>query len=180
MINANGIVYINGNISEVARNYFGYHRNLNGADLNYLNLFGDRYPIHPFPTRVYNKWLKENRKYFKRFGYHYLDMFFWNEKGCNSCGKAYTEEKALGLINVTPYNSRELLDLMLRVNRKFRDLHFNKLYDSIIKELTDKWQKVFEIPVNPVNIQIKIRKLKKLRVYNIYSYYKLKRRKLII
>jgi hypothetical protein len=175
-----GIFYINGNISEIARNYFGYHRHLNGADLNYLNLFGDRYPIHPFPTRVYNNWLKENRKYFKLFGHHYLDMFYWEEKMGNWCAKAFTEEKALGFMNISPYNSRALLDLMLCVNRKFRDLHFNNLYDSIIKELTDKWEKVFEIPVNPVAGQNKIRKMKKMGVYKFYSHYKLKRRTLVI
>jgi hypothetical protein len=180
MKSTDGIFYITGNISEIARNYFGYHRRLNGADLNYLNLFGDRYPIHPFPTRVFNNWLKEYRAYFTRLGYHYLDMFYWEEKMGNWCAKVFTEEKALGFLNISPYNSRALLNLMLRVKRKYRDFHFCKLYDNIIKQLTDNWEKVFEIPVNPVNIQIKIRKLKKMGVYNIYSYYKLKRRKLII
>jgi len=180
MKNTDGVFYINGNISEIARNYFGYHKNLNGEDLNYINLFGDRYELQAFPTRVYNKWLNENRKYLKRLGYHYLDMFFWNEKGCNSCGKAYTEEKALGFFNVTPYNSRELLNLMLNVKRRYRDLHFNKLYENLIKELTPKWEEVFKLPLNPVAGQNKIRKLKKLGVYEIYSYYKLKKRTLTI
>jgi hypothetical protein len=177
---SDGIFYINGNISEIARNYFGYHNHLNGEDLNYLNLFGDRYELKAFPTQFYNSWLTKNRKYFKRLGYHYLDMFFWDEKGGNTCGKVYTELKALGFTDVTPYNSRELLKVMLSVKRKYRDIHFNKLYENIIMELTDKWEQVFEIPVNPVAGQNKIRKMKKFGVYGFYSYYKLKRRTLII
>ena len=32
--------------------------------------------------KIYEKWLNDNHKNFRDLGYHYLDMFFWEEKSC--------------------------------------------------------------------------------------------------
>lgn len=155
--------YIVGSISEIARNYFGYHKNATAADLCYLS--GNS--TSKFAIREYTKWLK-NKKIFKQYGYHYLDMFYWEEKMGNWAAKAKTENYALGRDTISPFNSRALLSLLLRTNRKHRDSHFNKLYDLIISELSNGNEEILRLPVNPCRKQNTIRFMKTCGVYNSY------------
>jgi len=169
----NGLTYINGNISEIARNYFGYQNKATSKDLCFLS--GNS--TLSFATKQYCKWLK-NRPVFKKFGYHYLDMFYWEEKMGNWAAKSKTENHALCIDILSPYNSRELLKLLLSTKRKDRDSHFNRLYDLIIYELSGKDKKIMKIPINPCRKQTIIRLMKYFRIYNLYRYIGVKTKKL--
>lgn len=155
---------INGNISEVARNYYGYYDHVSSEDLAFLIGYSD----YKFPSKQYDIYLKKNNTLFERTGYHLLDMFYWEEKMGNWAAKAKTESSALGDTVVSPFNSRDLLTILLSVKRKYRDAHFNRLYDRIIFHLSSGNKSVLEIPVNPGRKQRIIRIMKKLGIYNLY------------
>lgn len=165
-------VFVNGNVSEVARNYYGYHKNLTAKDLVFLN----GYQKEVFPYLIYDEWLKTNRKSFEELGYNYLDMFYWEEKMGNWLAKAITESNAMGRSVVSPFNSRDLLNLLLSTKRKLRDSHFNKLYDAIFFKLSQDKTELKKIPFNPTFKQQIIKILKYMRVYNFYRYVGIKTR----
>jgi hypothetical protein len=163
--------YINGNISEIARNYYGYHRNATAEDICFLS--GN--PEMSFVISEYGKWLK-NKPLFEKYGYNYLDIFYWEEKMGNWAAKAKTEAHALGRDILSPFNSRELLMLLLSTERKYRDSHFNRLYDLIINELSGNDKEILKTAVNPGTKQSIIRTMKLLRVYNLYRFIGVKAR----
>lgn len=155
---------INGNVSEIARNYFGYHMNATAKDLCYLSGYSDS----KYVTKLYDSWLKDNKNRFKELGYNYLDMFYWEEKMGNWAAKSKTESRALGRKVFSPFNSRALLQLLLSVDRKYRDSHHNKLYDEIISYLCGGKSEVIKLPINPTPKVNSIKLMKRLHVYNLY------------
>ena len=158
-------VYLSGKISEVARNYFGYKKNITPKDLSILN----GYSIHTFPIKQYSEYLSKNNTIFKKLNYNLLDMFYWEEKMGNWAAKSKTESESLKRTVIAPFNSRDLLTLLLSVNRKFRDSHNNILYNKIIYYLSDNNKKVLKLKINPCPKQKIIKLLKKIKVYNLYS-----------
>lgn len=162
-------VYINGNISEIARSYFGNHGSLNHKDLAFLSGF----PSYRFVEKVHQEWLSTNKDLFEKMGYHPLDMFYWEEKMGNWGAKAKTEWSALGRNMFSPFNSRDLLSLLLSTPKKSRDSHFNLLYNAIIQKLSPK---PLRLPINPSPKQTVIKIMKTLRVYNLYRYLGIKAR----
>jgi len=159
-----GYVIINGNISEIARNYFGYYKNISPEDLSFLMGFS----THKYPSKQYDAYLKTNKIFFENFGYNFLDMFYWEEKMGNWGAKGKTEAKAFGKIVISPFNSRDLLTLLLSVKREYRDSHYNQLYDRIIYYLSSNNINVLKLPVNPCTKQRIIRIMKKFNIYNLY------------
>lgn len=172
-MNDNVHVYINGNISEIARNFFGYHSNASAKDLSFLS--GNS--TMSFVVKEYRRWLKD-KSLFQKYGYHYLDMFYWEEKMGNWAAKSKTESNALGRTVISPFNSRDLLTLLLSTKRKDRDSHFNHLYDLILYDLSGKNNEISKIPINPCMKQNIIRIMKYFRIYNIYRAFGLKNRTL--
>lgn len=156
-----GSVFINGNVSEVARNYYGYLPNLAGEDLSYLNHFGDL----KLPAQEYDAWLKSFRSDLSSFGIHELDLFYWEERLGNWGAKGKSEWSALGDILISPFNCRELLSLLISCPRKDRDAHKSALYDKIILNLDKDGLK---FPINPSKKENTIRLMKKLGIYKIY------------
>lgn len=163
-------VYLNGNISEVARNYYGYHKNLNAKDFAYLSGYTNSKLI----ISEYEKWLK-NKPKFQKLGFNYLDMFYWEEKMVNWAAKAKTESNALGKSVFSPFNSRELLEVLLSTKRKYRDSHNNKLYNKIIENLSNEASK---LPINPGRKTNIIGLMKNLKIYNLYRHIGIKFQKL--
>lgn len=161
----NNSVLINGNISEIGRSYFGNFESLSGKKLNFLN----GYKIHPFVTQVYHKWLKDNLRFFKEKNYVGLDMFYWEEKMGNWTAKAKTESRALGINMMSPFNSRLLLELLLSVDKKYRDNFNNVLYDKIIFYLSNGNEAIAKLPINPSQQRQRFLLLKKLRLFNMFQ-----------
>lgn len=62
-------VLVNGNISEITRNCFGYYKNITAEELSYLN----GYKNAQYPSMQYGNWLKMNKLFFSKLGYNYLD-----------------------------------------------------------------------------------------------------------
>lgn len=167
------LVYVNGNISEIARNYYGYFKRLSGSDLNFLT----NNTVSKFVSKQYDKWL-EAKVIFKKYGYHYLDMFYWEEKMGNWAAKGKTESFAFNKHIISPFNSRDLIKLLLSSERKHRDAYFNRLYDLIIYELSGRDEWITKLPVNPTAKKRIVKYMKTIRVFNLYRYIIFRLRKL--
>ncbi len=167
-------VYINGNISEVARNLYGYYKNATASDFAYLAGCKN----DPFVIRQYKDWLDSNEPDFEKLGYNYLDMFYWEQRMGTWAAKTKTEARALGREIFSPFNSRELLTLLLSVNRKMRDNHITILYNKIAAILSNNNNEVLKIPYNPCPKQRMIWLMNKLKIFNLYRYIGLKTRTL--
>jgi hypothetical protein len=164
-----GHIYLNGNISEIARNYFGYYNDLSPEDLAYLA----GYPNMKFASIEFRKWKERSIESFTSNNYNFLDMFYWEDKMGNWAAKAKTEWGSLGISLLSPFNSRELLMTLLSTERKFRDSSNNLLYNEIIRIFSPE---ALDIPVNPCLSKKVIKWMKSLGVYNHYRNILLKRR----
>lgn len=169
-----GYTIINGNVSEVARNVYGYSKNLNSKDLAYLLGYKDNH----FAITQYEDWLL-NKSLFEQNNYHYLDMLYWEQRVGMSVAKVKSELEALGCNITTPYNSRDMVTLMLSNKREYRDYNLSQLHKRIIYYLTQGNKEVMKIPfftgLNPLKTKI-IMFMARIKVYQIYRYIGLKTR----
>jgi hypothetical protein len=180
-----GYTVLNGNISEIGRNYFGSFNKVTAGMLAYFN----GYSQSGFVIGEYQKWLyeiatafqQEERQEEKSFAmtkrgasYHILDLFYWEQRMGIWLAKSKTIMNTLGIDCFTPYNSHGLLSLLLSTDRKLRNKYDNKLYEAILLELSPK---ALKLPLNPSFRQFRLKLLTKLGLLNFYSYirYKLKR-----
>ncbi len=168
-------LFVNGNLSEIARNTNGYSKQgFTGEDFSFL--YGSE--AHPYPAKLYNKYIDENKSLFNNLGLDMIDMIHWEEQMSNWAAKSKSETKAEGRKVYSPFNSRRLLYLLLGTKRTHRDSHHNTLYDRIIYHLADGDSTVTKLPINPSFKQNIIRLLKTIKVYNIYRKIGVKTRKI--
>ena len=153
-------IYLNGNISEIARNFYGFHKNVSAEDLAFLN----GYERFPHVVDTYGRWLK-NTTLFIANGYNVLDMFYWEERTGIMVAKEKTTMNALRMKYFSPFCSRDLIVLLLSTPRKDRDHYVNKLYNSILLELSPN---ALKVPINPCFKQDVIRLMIKFKIYNVY------------
>lgn len=158
----NDRLFINGNISEVAREFFGYMDDCSGKDLAFLS----KYDHHPFPSKLYQEYRDKNKSYFESKGIHWLSMFYWEERMGNWVSKAKTEANALGISYTSPFNCREIITAMWGVPRKDRDFYRSKLHAEMLHILASP--EALKIPINPSPKLETIRWMKRLKLYNIY------------
>lgn len=155
---------INGNVSEIARNFYETIYNLNGPKLAFI--YG--YPEFEYVENIYSEWLNQNQHVFNRYNYNTLDMFYWEEKMGVWAAKAKTEYN-LVCEYYSPFNSRELIMTLLSTKREHRDHYLNKLYLYILKTLSPD---VLSEPINPCAKTAVIKILKRAKIFPfIYSLY---------
>ena len=164
-------IYLNGNISELARNYngFGFGKKVTAEDLSFIS----GYYNFSFVVGLYRQWL-ENADLFRTNGYDTLHMYYWEAKNLGVyAAKEKTMMRAIGREVFSPFGSRDLLVLLLSTPQKDRDYCFNKLYNMIMLELSPD---ALKVPINPCLKKNMIRLMKRLRIYNMYRYLGLKYR----
>ena len=158
-------IYLNGNISELARNYNGFEfgKKVSAEDLSFIS----GYYNFSFVADIYRQWL-ENADLFKTNGYDILHMYYWEEKNLGVyVAKEKTIMRAIGREVFSPFCSRDLLVLLLSTPQKDRDYCFNKLYKMIMLELSPN---ALKVPVNPCFKKNMIRLMKRIGIYDTYRY----------
>ena len=155
-----GTLIVNGNISEIARNYFHISGDITASLMAQQR--GDQHV--DFVVDYYRDWMARNEGVFNRFGYDILDMLYWEDKMANWKAKAKTSA-AWNRESWSPFNCRELLEILLSSDRNDRDAHNNQLYNRIISMMSPEAAK---IPINPTNKIRIIRMMKALGIYMIY------------
>jgi hypothetical protein len=153
-------------MSELARNRYGNFRKLNAADLAYLN----HYKGDAFVVSVYDEWLKNSSDAITDKKYNIPDLFYWEEIMGNWAAKSKTEYM-LGTEFFSLLNSRDLIELLMSVNIRYRNTNINVLYNSIIANFA---KGALKYPMNPskrTSLQVAMQKIK---IYDAYRYIKLK------
>jgi len=160
-------INIKGNCSEIVRCFYypnGKYPKI--IDDSYLiNLVDNWKHIDFIKTRL-SEWIQEIKIINNDFGYNILDLFYWEHR----MGSWQAQSQLEGDIiheTFTPFNNRELLDIMLSVDVKQRCKinRYNKLYIEVMSTL---WKEVLSEPVNPLsNIQKIKTVLKKIMNTNI-------------
>jgi hypothetical protein len=153
---------INGNVSEIARCFYGRMEGVTVDDL----LFCEKYQGDPFVRKVFQEWLETNSTLFEVNGLHVLDMFYWEERMGNWAAKGKTES-SLSTSIYSPFCSRKLLVTLLSTSRKDRDSHFNVLYDEMIRAMSPA---AVKIPINPTAENRRIRLLKNLGMFYVLKH----------
>ncbi|SEJ15144.1 hypothetical protein SAMN05192553_102643 [Cyclobacterium xiamenense] len=166
-----GQVYINGNVFEIARSVFGYAKNVTAEDLTFLT----GYRKLKFPTLVYKEWLKSTCG-FKKIGYDFMDFLYWEDRMGIWLSKGRTQQLALNKIIKSPYNSRQLIEILLSVNKKYRGLHHNALQKTIIAIMSENNRQVTKLPINPTPLTKFYTLLFKMNLYNTFRHVGLKLR----
>lgn len=162
------VYLINGNISEVARNYYDpLPRNLTTQDIcNIIGVKEGSYEIEAIQKHleapIYN--------------IHLLDIIYWEHKMANWAASAKSLYNLHNTV-ISPFNNRYLLSLLLSTERKDRDKYFHKIYHTILSAI-DTW--LTEIPINPTKKHRNIILLKRLGLYRLYRsiFFKLRKLKL--
>lgn len=156
---------INGNVSEVARNHFKYHKPVTGKKLALLNGFEN----NPFVIRHYDDWIATNKSIIQNKDYHLLDFFYWEENMMNWASKGKTETRALGVFMFSPFNSRGLLKLLLATDRDKRDTANNVVHAKILDILSEHNKELKKIPLNPDSERKRARVLWRLGLFKVFD-----------
>ena len=151
---------LNGNVAEIARNFYGNFKNLQGKDLAYFTSSES----YPYAVKVYDDWLSKSQSIFRTHQYHTIDMFYWEERMGNWAAKGKTEA-LLGTEMFSPFNSRKLISLLLSVDRRNRETQVNKLFNQILLNFSSE---LLNEPINPDRKTKLIILMRKFGVYNLY------------
>lgn len=100
--------------------------------------------------RKWNELIKGNS-----FNYNLYDLFYWEHRMGSWQAQSQLEWDIVQEV-FTPFNSRELLDLMLSIDKSKRKKSSPLLYVDAMKHL---WKEVLDEPINPLPFKKKTRRL---------------------
>ena len=147
-------VAVKGGCSEIGRCFYFHDENkknnLTENDFLHLEYGWDQLNFIREGIRNWNETIKENH-----FNYNLYDLFYWEHRMGSWYAQSQLEWDIVQEV-FTPFNSRELLDLMLSIDQSKRKKINPLLYIDAIKHL---WKEVLSIPINPLSFKGKIRVL---------------------
>lgn len=149
------LVALKGNCSEVGRCYYyptGKHKkNLKASDFIYLEKYW--HELDFIKERV-NDWFLEINDEKNNCGYDLYDLFYWEHRMGSWQAQSQLEWDIVQEV-FTPFNSRELLDIMLAMDPSYRKANDYQLYQDTMKIL---WEEVLAEPVNPLSLRRRTKK----------------------
>ena len=154
-----------GNCSEIGRCCLyrdGKHK-AHLTDDDFIQLekqLGNDWEDMDFIREAVRKWHASIKK--GSFNYFLLDLYYWEHRMGSWQAQSQLEWDIVQEV-FTPYNSRELLDIMLSIDPLKRKFENPILYIDTMKYL---WPEVLNVPVNPYTFKRRIR----LFVRDIMSY----------
>ncbi|WP_405247872.1 hypothetical protein [Cellulophaga sp. Asnod2-G02] len=149
-----GTMSVKGSCSETGRCFFyknGIHPEIKSShDIMSIN---PKWKGIPFIENQIASWYDEIKDPNMNKGYNILDLFHWEV----STGSWQTQSQLEWDIvhdTFTPFNNRELLDLMLHIDTKYRSKPDYTLYKDTMKML---WPEVLLEPINPETPKVKLK-----------------------
>ena len=138
-------VNINGNASEICRNYFEKSGTNREKTLQAKDLVGlGGYPATEFAVAETDKWLQQLRLRPSE-GFDLLDLFYW-EQTMGNWGAQFPAEQDIAIDEISPFNCRLIIENLLCTDSKLRTSPDYKIYAEIIRVL---WPEVLALPINP-------------------------------
>jgi hypothetical protein len=139
-------VAVKGNATEIGRH--AYHHSGRQVTIHsgnqLLPLVKGWSEIEFIKTRL-SEWFEEIKDYSKSFGYSILDLFYWEQRMNSWQAQSQLEWDIVQEV-FTPYNNRELIDLTLAVDPKFRCAPDYLLFQKLIQK---QWNEALSEPINP-------------------------------
>lgn len=143
-------VAVKGNCAEIGRCYFyptGRNVKITSSDY-FINLeFG--WEKLPFIKEIISNWFEESGNL--NLGYDLLDLFYWEHRMGGWQAQSQLEWDIVQEV-FTPFNNRELLDIILSVDSKYRS---NPNYEFFIRSIQSLWKEVLVEPINPQSFNFK-------------------------
>lgn len=140
-------VVIKGNCTEIARCFYyksGTHPAVESVE-NIFNLVSGIEKVD-FAKDELSKWFIEIKKVEADFGYDIFDMFYWEQR-LGSWQAQNQLEWDIVQDAATPFNNRELIDITLFVDVKYRHKPDYLLYKKMMNYM---WKETLAEPLNPV------------------------------
>lgn len=107
----------------------------------------------PFAVKSFNAWLVDARE---RFNVGLLELFDWEQGHGSWLAMTQLEFDTAWRDIFTPYNSREVLTTLLRVDESHRKAPNYEIFRTLIRRL---WPELLEVPINPVTRGARAREL---------------------
>lgn len=127
----------------------------------FLNL-GAHWEDIDFAKDQIQLWFDDIERSKINLGYNLLDLFYWEQRMGSWQAQAQLEWDIIHE-SFTPFNNRELIDIMLAVDPKYRKKHNYLFFTKVMEYL---WKDVLDIPIKPVSMSIRIkRSIKKWLIY---------------
>jgi hypothetical protein len=148
-------INLNGNTSEVARNYY-YDRSGRGQDelssqrMAMLLLHSEE--VTAYPVRQIEEWKRGLSCPLD--GPAMLDFLYWEQRMGGWCGQ-YFAEQDIAMDVFQPFNCRVLLEALLACPRSMRSRPDYPLYRELIVRL---WPEAMQVPINPSNLPFRVRR----------------------
>lgn len=152
------VISVKGSCSETGRCFFyknGKHPNLkSGNDILSIN---PKWKKIPFIVERIHQWFNAVNIDEVNKGYNILDLFHW-EVSTGSWQSQSQLEWDLVHDTFTPFNNRELLDIMLHIDTKYRRKPDYILYRESMALL---WPEVLNQPINPLTPKLRSKSMLK-------------------
>jgi hypothetical protein len=148
-----GMMSVNGNASEIARarNQPILPHNVTGANLSKLRLVG--FGGISYVEHQLDKWIVEIGGLCKDNHLNIYDLLYWEQRMGN-WGALYPAEQDISIDQLSPYNNRLLLSILLSVDVKYRIFPKYTLYYKMIDKL---WKDTLQQPVGVLGFKKRIK-----------------------
>jgi hypothetical protein len=138
-------ININGNASEICRNFFDKYckldpREICPADLAQMVGYGGV----TFVVKELDIW-RRSLNCERLEGLNILDMLYWEQR-LGNWGAQYPAEQDIAVEEVSPFNCRLLIENLSATPRRLRAAPDYPLYRELIRYL---WPEVLSVPINP-------------------------------
>lgn len=145
---------VNGNAGEIPRSKPS-HRPLPLKRLTANNLadWYIGYPKNAYVIKNIEAWLREIEPYCTKNNLNIYDMVHWEQKMGN-WGALYPAEQDIAVDQLTPFNNRLFLSLMLSVDVKYRTFPDYTVFRKMIELL---WPELLSEPVHPLTLKASVR-----------------------
>ncbi|MDM5264394.1 hypothetical protein PF327_09320 [Sulfurovum sp. XTW-4] len=151
-------ITIKGNCSEIGRCSYtlvtGKQRYQANPDSDLLG-YEDEWREIDFIQKGVMQWIDDIKLDEKCMGYDIYDLFYWEHR-MGSWQARNQLEFDIVQEAFTPFNSRQLLDIMLRIDPQYRCAPSNLLFKLTMKKL---WPEVMTESINPKQVESEIKSL---------------------
>ena len=148
LVSGDNSVNINGNASEICRNFFDKYCRMDIEDVSTIKLaallFGQE-PIPSFATKEIDEWRNKAGSLSSDKGLNILDLLYWEQR-LGNWGAQYPAEQDISVEEISPFNCRQLIQTLSAAPRHLRAAPDYPLYRSLIEEM---WPEALAFPINP-------------------------------
>ena len=158
------IINVTGSVAEVFRCFYGY----TNCKINekMLLCFSGYFNKSDYVKEEIANWLDGVKEFSEQFEIPILDLFYWEQRMGN-WGALYPSEQDIAIEEFSPFNNKDMLLSILRINRRKRA---SPNFSFIYKLIEILWKEATVEPIDPGDMFIK----KLIKRYSMLRYYSLK------